>query len=188
MTHVPHQREAAADAPPPSTRASEAMTDMPGPPDGAGTEAAANALLESPAYPPLLRVLSVVIVLDVVGLALWSLPTLRATSWSAGSLALLGLAGMAVVWMGWWVVYSRTRLEGDVLSQTWIWNRTAHAGEVTQLKMVHWPLLQRVIAPRLLVRRRNGAIAWFHSADPRLLTTFSRRVGEQAGRAMRPRE
>jgi hypothetical protein len=145
-----------------------------------------DAVLESPAYPPLLRVLSVVIVVDVVGLALWSLPALRGASWSAGSLVLLGLAGIGVVWMGWWVVYSRTRLEGDVLTQTWLWDRRAHAGEVTQLKLVHWAPLQRVMAPRLLVKRSNGAIGWFQSADPRLLTTFAQRVGEHAGRAMLP--
>ena len=142
------------------------------------------AVLESPAYPPLLRVLSVVIVVDVIGFALWSLPALRSTTWSAGSLVLLSLAGIGVLWMGWWIVYSRTRLDGDVLSQTWLWNRRAHANEVTQLKLVHLRLLQKIIAPRLLVRRRNGAIAWFNSADPQLLTAFAERVAAQAGRAV----
>ena len=89
-----------------------------------------EAALESPAYPAFLRVLAVVIVVDVVGLALWSLPALRAATWSAGSLAVLALAGIGVVWMGTWVVRSRTRLDGDVLTQTWLWNRRAHAGEV----------------------------------------------------------
>ena len=146
----------------------------------------ASTVLESPAYPPLLRVLSVVIVVDVIGFALWSLPALRSTTWSAGSLALLSLAGIGVLWMGWWIVYSRTRLDGDVLSQTWLWNRRAHASEVTQLKLVHLRPLQKIIAPRLLVRRRNGAIAWFHSADPVLLTAFAERVAAQAGRALQP--
>ena len=146
----------------------------------------ASTVLESPAYPPLLRVLSVVIVVDVIGFALWSLPALRSTTWSSGSLALLSLAGIGVLWMGWWIVYSRTRLDGDVLSQTWLWNRRAHANEVTQLKLVHLRPLQKIIAPRLLVRRRNGAIAWFHSADPVLLTAFAERVAAQAGRTMQP--
>ena len=152
----------------------------------AALAADAPAVLESPAYPPLLRVLSVVIVVDVIGFALWSLPALRSTTWSAGSLTLLSLAGIGVLWMGWWIVYSRTRLDGDVLSQTWLWNRRAHANEVTQLKLVHLRPLQKIIAPRLLVRRRNGAIAWFHSADPALLTAFAERVAAQAGRAMLP--
>ncbi|MGI4778639.1 MAG: hypothetical protein ACRYGA_11070 [Janthinobacterium lividum] len=148
-------------------------------------EPTAPPVLESPAYPPLLRVLSVVIVVDVIGFALWNLPALRSTNWSTGSLVLLSLAAIGVLSTGWWIVYSRTRLDGDVLSQTWIWNRHAHANEVTQLKLVHWRPLQRIIAPRLLVRRRNGAVAWFHSADPTLLAAFAQRVGQQAGRAMR---
>ena len=159
-------------------------------PDGTPATASAEAarpVLESPAYPAFLRVLAVVIVVDVVGLALWSLPALRAATWSAGSLAVLALAGVGVVWMGAWVVRSRTRLDGDVLTQTWLWNRRAHAGEVVQLKLVHWAPLQKVIAPRLLVKRRNGAIGWFQSADPALLTAFAQRVGEHAGRAMLPR-
>ena len=168
------------------TTASAAVT--PPTDDAPETDAreAERPVLESPAYPAFLRVLSVVIVVDVVALALWSLPALRAATWSAGSLAVLGLAGVGVVWMGVWVVRSRTRLDGDVLSQTWLWNRRAHAGEVVQLKLVHWAPLQKVIAPRLLVKRRNGAIGWFQSADPALLTAFAQRVGEHAGRAMLP--
>jgi len=141
-------------------------------------------VLESPAYPPLLRVLAVVIVVDMVGLGLWSLPSLRSTAWSTSSLVVLSLAAVGVVWMGYWIVYSRTRLEGDVLSQTWLWNRRADARDVTQLKLVHWRLLQRIIAPRLLVRRRNGAVGWFHSADPQLLTAFAERVAQQAAARM----
>jgi len=40
---------------------------------------------------------------------------------------------------------------------------------VATFKIVHWPWLQGLVAPRMLVRRRNGSIAWMHSADPRLL-------------------
>lgn len=155
------------------------MSEIPNAPS-ADDALADDAVLESPAYPRLLRVLAVVIVIDMIALGLWSLPSLRSTSWSTGSLLVLSLAAIGVVWMGYWIVYSRTRLEGNVLSQTWLWNRRAEAREVTQLKLVHWRPLQRIMAPRLLVRRRNGAIAWFHSADPRLLTAFSERVAREA--------
>lgn len=155
------------------------MSEIPNAPS-ADEPLADDAVLESPAYPRLLRVLAVVIVIDMIGLGLWSLPSLRSTAWSTGSLLVLSLAAVGVVWMGYWIVYSRTRLEGNVLSQTWLWNRRAEAREVTQLKLVHWRPLQRIMAPRLLVRRRNGAIAWFHSADPRLLTAFSERVAREA--------
>ena len=143
------------------------------------------AALESPAYPPLVRILAVVLVVDLIGFGLWSLPSLRTADWSAGSLVLFGGAGICIVWIGYWIVYSRTRLEGAVLTQTWIWTRRAHAAEVGQLKLVHWRLLERIIAPRLLVRR-SGAVTWFHSADARLLTGFAERVAEHMARKKAP--
>ncbi|MDD2546074.1 MAG: hypothetical protein PHI55_07295 [Burkholderiaceae bacterium] len=145
---------------------------------GGGT-APSNAL-ESAAYPPLLRTLTVVLLVDLVGLGLWQLPALLAVSWSLGSLLLFGMAIVGVVWSSWWIVYSRTRLEGDQLIQTWFWTKRARASEVAHLKLVHWRWLERIMAPRMLVRRRNGGITWFHAADARLLTEFSARVAQQA--------
>ena len=152
------------------------------------TQAGADegAALESAAFPPLLRTLAVVIVVDLFAIALWSLPSLRETSWSTSSLVVFGLAGLCVVWVGYWIVYSRTRLEGDVLTQTWLWNKRESAANVAQLKLVHWPWVDRIIAPRLLVRRRNGAVTWFHSADARLLTGFAERVAARLAQDRRP--
>ncbi|SEA89102.1 hypothetical protein [Variovorax sp. YR216] len=132
--------------------------------------------LESPAYPRFVRILAVVFVVDLIAFGLWSIPSLSDESWTAGSIALFVLAALCIAWMGYWIVNSRTRLEGDELTQTWLWTKRVRASEVAQLKLVHWPWLQSVIAPRLLVRRRNGAVGWFHSADARLLTEFAQRV------------
>jgi hypothetical protein len=121
-----------------------------------------------------------VLVVDMVGFGLWSLPALRSTAWSAASLAVVATAALCVVWVGYWIVYSRTRLEGDVLTQTWLWNKREDAANASQLKLVHWPWLQRIVAPRLLVRRRNGAVTWFHAADARLLIGFAERVAARS--------
>ena len=141
--------------------------------------------LESPAYPRFVRILAVIFVVDLIAFGLWSLRALGAESWTAGSIALFGLAALCIGWMGYWIVNSRTRLEGDALTQSWLWTKRVHASEVAQLKLVHWPWLQSVIAPRLLVRRRNGAVGWFHSADARLLTEFAHRVAAHHFRAER---
>jgi len=143
--------------------------------------------LESAAYPPLVRTLAVVLVVDVIAFGAWSVPALRDANWSAGSLAVLALAGVCIVWIGYWILYSRTRLEGDVLTQTWLWDKREDAANVAQLKLVHWRWLQRIMAPRLLVRRRNGAITWFHSADARLLTGFAERVAQRSMTRTPPR-
>jgi len=144
------------------------------------TPGIAPEVLESPAYPRFVRILAVVLVADLLAFGLWSVPALRGADWSAPSLLLFGAAAISIVWIGFWIVYSRTRLEGDVLTQTWIWTRRAHAAEVTKLKLVHWRALDRIIAPRLLVRQ-GPAVTWFHSADPRLLTGFAQRVAERIG-------
>ena len=136
--------------------------------------------LESAAFPPLLRTLAVVLVVDLFAFALWSLPSLRTTSWSATSLFVFGVAGLCVAWVGYWIVYSRTRLEGDVLVQTWLWDKRVRAEDVAQLKLVHIRMLERVIAPRLLVRRRFGGITWFHAYDPQVLVAFGQQVAQHA--------
>ena len=156
------------------------------PPDelcGAGADSGnatgAPPTLESAAYPPLVRALAVLMVLGLLGFGLWSVPALRTTDWSTANLVVYGGAFMCIVWVGYWIVNSRTRLEGEVLTQTWLWTKREQAGEVAQLKLVHWDWLEQVMAPRLLVRRRNGAITWFHAADARLLTGFAERVAQR---------
>lgn len=151
----------------------------------AAEEAARAGVLESPAYPRFVRILAVVLVVDLVAFGLWSVPALRLADWSLPSLLLFGIAAISIVWIGYWIVYSRTRLEGDVLTQSWIWNRRADAAKVTQLKLVHWRALDRIVAPRLLVRQ-GPAVTWFHSADARLLTGFAERVAERVSPGTEP--
>lgn len=136
----------------------------------------ATAALESPAFPPLLRTLAVVLVVDLFAFGIWSLPSLRTADWTTSALVVMGIAAVCVVWVGYWIVYSRTRLEGDVLVQTWLWDKRVSVQDVAQLKLVHIRMLERVIAPRLLVRRRMGGITWFHSSDPTVLIAFGERV------------
>lgn len=138
------------------------------------------AVLESAAFPPLVRVLAVVMITGLLAFAIWSLPALRSTPWSAANLVVYAGAFLCIVWVGYWIVNSRIRLEGDVLTQTWLWTKREQASEVAQLKLVHWRWLESVMAPRLLVRRRNGAITWFNAADSRLLTGFAERVARRS--------
>ena len=137
-----------------------------------------NPVIDSPAFPRLLRILALVLVFDVVAFGVWNLPVIRSTTWSAGSVWVFGVAAVGVMWMSYWIVRSRTRFEGDAMTQSWLWNKHADANDVVQLKLVHIRWLERAMAPRLLVRRRNGAVTWIHSADPRLLTAFMARVAE----------
>ena len=135
--------------------------------------------LESAAYPPAVRGLSVLIVLALTGFALWSTPTLREVQWTFANMATYGLAAVLLAWVGWWVVFSRTRYADDELVQTWLWDKQVHAREVATFKIVHWPWFKFIISPRMLVRKRNGSITWMHAADAKLLVAFGERVVRQ---------
>ena len=134
---------------------------------------------ESPAFPRVARVLAVVLLIDLVVMGLWLAPRLLAVDWSISSAFLFVSAALLVLWMGSWIIRSRTRLDNGVLTQTWLWDKRAQVTEVASVKLVYIPWLQRVIAPRLLIRRRGGGVTWFHSADPQLLLEF---VGQVAQR------
>jgi len=140
--------------------------------------------IESAAFPPLVRLLAVAIVGGLAAFALWSLPALRGAQWTFPALATFGLAAVLIGWVGWWMVFSRTRFSssednedgGGVIVQTWLWDKRVRAADVASFKIVHWPWFQAVIAPRILLRRKGGGITWVHAADAGLLVAFGESV------------
>lgn len=134
--------------------------------------------LESNAFPPLVRLLAVVIVAALAVFALWSMPTLKTAQWDFASLATYALAAVVIGWVGWWMVFSRTRFTSidGAITQTWLWDKRVQPNEVATFKIVHWPWVQFIITPRMLVRRRNGSMVWINSADPHLLVAFGQSV------------
>lgn len=134
---------------------------------------------ESPAFPAFTRRLTVgmMVVLIVMGMA--QVRQLHAADWSPSGALLFGSTALLVLWMGTWIVRSRTRLDDDVLTQTWLWNKRVRVAEVASLKLVFLPWFQRVMAPRLLVRQRGGGMTWIHSADPQILLEFMARVAQR---------
>lgn len=148
------------------------------PPPGDGGAAIG---IESAAFPPLVRLLAVVIVGGLAAFALWSLPALRGAQWTFPALATFGLAAVLIGWVGWWMVFSRTRFfssedGGGMIVQTWLWDKRVRAADVASFKIVHWPWFQAVIAPRILLRRKGGGITWVHAADAGLLVAFGESV------------
>ena len=62
-------------------------------------------------------------VLSLFGFGIWSVPALRTTDCSTGNLVIYGGAMLCISWVGYWIVMSRIRLEGEVLTQTWLWTK-----------------------------------------------------------------
>lgn len=135
--------------------------------------------LESPAFPRLSRWLAVALIVMLALAALRASPQLLSASWTLNSLLLMLGAGLTIAWLGYWIVFSRTRLEDQTLVQTWIWTKRTRVDEVAQLKLVFVPGLVWLVAPRLLVRQRSGAVLWFQAADVQLLRAFGERVAQQ---------
>ena len=134
---------------------------------------------ESPAFPAFTRLLTVAMMVVLGGMGLAQAPQLRAADWSTSGAVLFASTALLVLWMGSWIVRSRTRLDDDVLTQTWLWNKRVRVAEVASLKLVFLPWFQRVMAPRLLVRQRSGGVTWIHSADPQILLEFMARVAQR---------
>jgi hypothetical protein len=132
---------------------------------------------DCPAYPAAARWLAGLTVLAfAVGLVAVG-DDLGGVSWNRMGVAVFAIAAIAIVWMGYWILRSRTRLDGETLHQTWLWDKRATVDEVAQMRMVHWPLMAWIIAPRLFVRLRNGAMLWFQASDAALLASFAKQVG-----------
>ena len=137
------------------------------------------ATLESPAFPRLSRWLAVALIVLLALAALRAAPQLLSASWTTSSLLLMLGAGLTIAWLGYWIVFSRTRLEGGTLVQTWIWTKRTRVDQVAQLKLVFVPGLVWLVAPRLLVRQHGGSVQWFQAADVKLLQAFGERVAQQ---------
>lgn len=133
-------------------------------------------MAESAAFPAFIRAGSVtlLVALAVAGWRSW--PEMRAATWSNSSLAIMCVAIACILWCSYWLMHSRTRLDGDLLRQTWMWPKQIRAADVVHMKLVHWSAIDWLIAPRLLVRQRGGGVTWFYAADGRLLRRFTEQV------------
>lgn len=140
----------------------------------------AGGVLESAAFPRLVRWLAIAMILALAICGAMASDELRRAAWSSGSLWLFTAAWLSIAWLGYWIVHSRTRLVGDTLVQTWLWTKRSEVQDVAQLKLVHWAWVDGIVAPRLLVRQRSGAVLWFNAADARILRAFCDQV---AGRS-----
>lgn len=131
------------------------------------------AAVEGPAFGRSARLLATAVMLALL-VAAWRAaagPTLDAASGSVKALLAATLAMMA--WLYLWILRSRTRVEGGVIAQTWLWNKRVDTAAVVNAKFVYVPGLAWLIAPRLIVRTRDGVVTQFHAADAAVLSAFA---------------
>jgi hypothetical protein len=125
--------------------------------------------VEGPAFT---RSYKVLVVGVVVAGALWWLKLWNEGRWGdqpgqGGGWFLVAL--MLMAWTAWAVLRSRTRLDAEGLSQTWIWNKHMPCRELAYARLIRVRGLEWLLAPRLYVRTLLGKFAVFYIADPALM-------------------
>lgn len=131
-------------------------------------------VVEGPSFPWTVKAAASAL---VGALAYFAWHALDAKAWSAldtgGRLFLVAASGVAV--SGWWgVLTSRTRFDGEQISQSWLWAKSVQLRDVTQVKLIHLRGLEWIIVPRLLVRAGGLGLTTFHASDPDVLAAFRR--------------
>ena len=108
--------------------------------------------------------------------------------WHDGALGSGGSSGLAwllcglvlMLYTGWHILTSQTRLDETALHQSWIWDKHLELRELAYGKLIRVPGLEWLIAPRLYVRTLMGKFAVFYASDALLLADFERLVRELA--------
>lgn len=84
------------------------------------------------------------------------------------------LAGcMALVYYTvFWIFWARTEITPTMISQSYVFKRRMHLGELAAAKFVYIPYLTWLIAPRLFVRSASGKFTAIYGATPELHAAF----------------
>lgn len=79
---------------------------------------------------------------------------------------LLGMATLVIAAAYGGILFGRTSIDGNCIRQTGLWSREVRLADITQVKLIDFPALRWLIAPRLVVRCGGIATATFYLADP----------------------
>ena len=143
-------------------------------PSAESVDESANAFVEGPAFPRLVKGLSCLLVLSLMAAA-WRLAA--DTPWSTwpGQTWVFILATMGLIgYCQYWILFSRTRIDNRTLSQTWMWRKQIALTDITQAKFIYLPYLAWLIAPRLVLRVRGHGVVVFHAAQTSVMQAFAR--------------
>jgi hypothetical protein len=108
--------------------------------------------------------------------------------WSKGALGSGGSSGLAwfitalalMLYTSWHILTSTTRLDATTLHQSWVWDKKMELRELAYCRMIRFPGLDWLIAPRLYARTLSGKFSVFYVAEPHLISEFERLAKEVA--------
>ena len=134
--------------------------------------------LKGPAFSPAFKFIATVLVDVTLG---WFIQLWLAGKVSGGAVSILSwfLAALAMMGYTWWcIVRSITRIDGQALSQTWVWDKKMELRELAYGKLIRIRGLDWLVAPRLYLRTLEGKFAVFYATDPKMIAQFGRLVAE----------
>ena len=127
---------------------------------------------EGPAFTALIKILASVL---VGALFVWGARAARVMVWQEFSFQALLLwgAAFAIIIVGYyWILKSRTLINGEVIEQTWLWKKRVVIADIRQAKFIYIPYLSWLIAPRLIVRT-GPIMTVFYTASPAVQRAFA---------------
>lgn len=130
--------------------------------------------LRGPAFSTAFKFIATALVAGTFG---WFIQLWLAGKVSGGAVSILSwfLAALAMMGYTWWcIVRSVTRLDGQALTQSWVWNKKMELRELAYGKLIRVRGLEWLIAPRLYLRTLTGKFTVFYAADPRMIAQFER--------------
>ena len=134
--------------------------------------------MQGPAFSTAFKFIATVLVAGTFG---WFIQLWLAGKVSGGAVSILTwfLAALALMGYTWWcIVRSVMRIDGEALTQTWVWNKKMELRELAFGKLIRVRGLEWLVAPRLYVRTLTGKFTVFYAADPRMIREFERLVAE----------
>ncbi|WP_332741191.1 hypothetical protein [Hydrogenophaga sp.] len=136
--------------------------------------------VEGPSFPVAIKLLATVAVLALLATAWGARTQLLAMPLPPDLLWLAGLAAAVVAWHFLNIVFATTAISAETLSQGWLWRTTIRLSDISQVKLLRFKLLDRWVAPRLVVRTQGIGNHTFHTADPAVLAVIDLLVHGQA--------
>ena len=131
--------------------------------------------VEGPAFSLTFRGVTTLVVLS---LGFWlALVWIAERARSGGSSALLVwfFAAFAMcIFFLYWILKSRTRIDGVALHQTWFADKHMAISDLATVGVLRVRGLEWLVAPRAHARTLMGKFAIFHASDPSVLAEFER--------------
>jgi hypothetical protein len=112
----------------------------------------------------------------VLGLGIWILRSPE--TWNTPLAWWGALAWLLMVITAWAIERSRSTLSSERLLQTWLWDKKMTIRELAFARLIRFPGLEWLIAPRLYVRNLSGKFTVIYCADRAVLQDMKRLCAE----------